>query len=355
MTNEAHLESYRVTLTTQSPVFVGSGTSVKKSEYCYFPDKQEACFLDKDKFFAFLVEKNLMEQYEEFIFSASGDLTRFLQSCGYGYDDIRGFMLYSTDAGDALDENKSIKDIHCFMRNQKNQAYIPGSSLKGALRTVLLTKLIADSRYPGTVDMRNKWSAQMAEQHYLNRLNLNPKRKGDILNDIMRTISVSDSEPIDNSNLTLCIKQDVAPDGRMKKINVVRECIRPGVDVHFALTIDKSYGDYISIEDLRTAIAQFADKYFKEYLRFFPGAKAGTVAPGSIFIGGGSGYFSKNIVYPILGHERALPVVADYMKFSFRNHKHEADLKLGISPKKLKCTSYHNARYQFGLCRIEIT
>lgn len=354
MLKQSHLETYQVILTTQSPVFVGSGTCIKKTEYCYYPNMRRAYIIDQNKFFHFLMENQLIDKYEEFVFSGNGDLAGFLRSCGYDHNDVSQFMLYSTDVGDALNETGANKDIHCFMRNQRQQAYIPGSSLKGALRTVLLTKMIAKQPYPNTsFTLWDKKAEKQMQQYYFHRLKLK-ENKRDLLNDIMRTISISDSEPIDNSAFTLCGKQDVAPDGSVKKINVVRECVKPGVEIRFALTIDKSFGKYISVEEIRAAIADYASYYHKEYLRYFPGAQAGTLPPNSIFIGGGSGYFSKNVVYPILGHERAVRAVSDFMRGKFPAVRHEIDLQLGISPRKLKCTSYRRMRYQFGLCQVEI-
>jgi len=353
MINESHIESYTITLTTLSPVFIGSNILLRKTEYCYYPKIQKALFLDREKFFNFLVEKNLLDEYEKFIFSERGNLARFMQELGYGYDEMSKLMLYSTDAGDALDENRSLKDIHCFLRNKKNEAYIPGSSLKGALRTVILRKMISDEKYPNPIKMRDKRDGKMVEQYYLNSLNLK-KKKSDILNDIMRTISISDSGPIDNSNMTLCKKIDIAPSGAAKKINVVRECIRPGVKINFALTIDKSFGRFLSVGDIRSAVSAYSDYYNREYLSFFPNAKTGLISSNSIILGGGSGYFSKNIVYPILGHDKAVSEIANYMKGRFRIHKHENDLRLGISPRMLKCTSHGNSLCQFGLCRVDI-
>jgi len=356
MIKESHLESYTITLTTQSPVYVGSNVCLKKTEFCYYPKIQKVLFLDRDKFLAFLIEKNLMDKYEQFIFSEKGNLALFMQDLGYGYTEMSRLKLYSVDAGDALDEKRSIKDIHCFMRNQKNQAYIPGSSLKGALRTVLLTKMIADGTYPYAMDinMGRKDGGKIIERNYFNTLTLSEKKKNDILNDIMRTVSISDSKTIDNSDMILCSKLDVAPNGLTRKLNVVRECVKPGVKIGFALTIDKSFGRFISVDEIRSSISAFSNYYNREYLRYFPSAKTAGALSNSIYLGGGSGYFSKNIVYPILGHEEAVVKVSKYMQQQFRNHNHENDIKLGISPGKLKCTSYHNVRYQFGLCRVDI-
>ncbi|HHW46875.1 MAG TPA: type III-A CRISPR-associated RAMP protein Csm5 [Clostridiales bacterium] len=356
MIKDSHLEIYKLTLTTQSPVFVGSGQTIKKTEYCYYPEKKQAIILDDEKFLSFLVKENLIEKYEQFIFSNSGDLAKFLQSCGYGYDDVSNLMLYSTDVGDALDDIHSKKNIHCFIRNHKNQPYIPGSSLKGALRTALLVKMVLNEPYPYPIKVGNKnEQSDIIEKYYLNVLNLKENKK-EILNDIMRTISISDSEPIDNSNMTLCSKHDIYPNGSQKKIAaVVRECVKPGIKINFILSIDKSFGRYISVDEILDAIAHFPMYYTNEYLRFFSGAKVGSVPPNSIYLGGGVGYFSKNIVYPLLGHSEAVKEVSNFMSRKFKGHKHFRAVKLGISPKRLKCTTFNNTRYQFGICSVEIT
>lgn len=354
MISEAHLETYHITLTTKAPVFVGSGAVIKKSEYCYFPNMQKAYILDRDKFFAFLVDNNLLEKYEEFIFISGSDLVWFLNRCGYNHKHVSEFTLYSADVGDALDESRSIKDIHCFMRNNKGQAYIPGSSLKGVLRTVLLTKMIADKKYPDYFDIKDKRAADRIERYYFNQLNLNFKKKEDMVNDIMRSVSISDSEIIADSDFTLCAKYDISPKGNKKRINVVRECVKPGVEIRFALTIDKSYGKYISVDDIRAAISAFSAYYAKEYMPYFTSSNVLRPEHNTIFLGGGSGYFSKNIVYPLLGHAKAVGEVSGFMKGKFSSHNHENDANQGISPRMLKCTTYRRGEYQFGLCHIDI-
>ena len=54
----AHLQEYTLTLTTLSPVFIGSGNSYQKTEYLFDPVKKMVHFIDKNCFFQFLSLRN---------------------------------------------------------------------------------------------------------------------------------------------------------------------------------------------------------------------------------------------------------------------------------------------------------
>jgi CRISPR/Cas system CSM-associated protein Csm5 (group 7 of RAMP superfamily) len=49
---------YKLILQTQGPVFIGTGSKLSKTEYCFLPKKKVISVLDDNKFINFLVEKN---------------------------------------------------------------------------------------------------------------------------------------------------------------------------------------------------------------------------------------------------------------------------------------------------------
>ena len=58
----------------------------------------------------------------------------------------------------------------------------------------------------------------------------------------MRGLSVSDSLPVDASCLTLCQKLDVGPSGGISsRVPMMRECLKPGTELHAALTLDDCF------------------------------------------------------------------------------------------------------------------
>ncbi len=353
MIKQDHLEVYDLILTTKAPLFIGSGRKYTKKEYLYDKNKQTFAIMDEEKLLKLLRNEKLLDSYENFILFTNDYLHNFFVNNHINGSEIESITLFSGSAGDALTD-KPLSEIQEFIRNKHNVPYCPGSSLKGALRTVLLTKLILQSPSPEYIDFRSKSRSKEAE--YLNILTYNKKNREDEVNSLMRAISISDSEPIEGSSMILARKDDISVSGKVKTINTIRECIRPGVEIRFKLTLDKSQLGKIDIRFIKDAIGEYGKFYKEIYVRKFnvPNEAVKEDFQNCIIIGGGSGYFSKNIVYSLLGRERALKVVTEIMKKKFKDHKHENDILAGISPHRLKHTTYQRKSWHFGVCSVEI-
>jgi len=346
---------YKLILQTQGPVFVGTGSKLSKTEYCFLPKGKVIAVLDDSKFINFLVEKDLINKYEAFVGQASvhpdnADLLRdFLLPNHITENNMKEFTKLIIRAVDALDSKHSLKEVYLFMRNARGKLYIPGSSVKGALRTALLTSMLIHKPYNGS--FTESKAAEILEASYLNKPQ--DDEKPSPLNSIMRGLSVSDSEPISQKNMILCKKNDLTTKNTVKSINLVRECIRPKVTVKFSLTIDKNIcvdwdKNYIlkCIED--------SGKFFKEtYLPSFKSFTGYVPESPLIFLGGGNGYYTKNIVYPAkakVHQQEAVEIVSRLMQKKFSKHYHQNDVQLGISPHTLKIAEYQNQKLLMGLC-----
>jgi CRISPR-associated protein Csm5 len=368
-----HLAKYQLVLTTRSPVFIGSGIEVTKKEYYYDHSKKHVHILNLEKFIRLIVDKELSDAYEAYVLRGASRvyLADFLREHRINRAEIAAITDYIIDSADALPPEHSLKGIKLFMRNACQQPYIPGSSLKGALRTALLVKMLhedgdkrklnADQFWTATKDRpgdRNnaKRAVEQIEENYINTLGLN-RRNGDAVNSLMRGISVSDSQPIrDIDAMILCGKNDLSITGNIKPLNVVRECLRPGVKVSFDLCLDSSILKKIDIDYIQSAIRDFGAYYAENFDSKFK-KPVGAVAEkfqDTLILGGGAGFFSKTIVYALLGQTRGLKFVSDYMQNQFRQHKHEMDLETGISPHRLKHTAYRRQSYHYGVCGVEI-
>ena len=253
-------------------------------------------------------------------------------------------------AADALDENHSLQKIQAFIRQADGRAYIPGSSLKGCLRTVLLTNmLLRDSNKAEPINIKQ------LESKYLHTLQITNKQS-DIVNSIMRGISISDSEPIDEKNMILASKIDSLPDGFENRINVVRQCIAPETKITFRLTLDQNIlSDANILTELREAIRAFDAFYIQEYNSHFAIKKEfeDLFRDDFIVLGGGSGFFAKNLIYPFYApnHAKAVETVSQSMQ---QKHKHEKDIEYGISPHTFKITEFDRFAYPIGLCQVTI-
>ena len=79
-----------------------------------------------------------------------------------------------------------------------------------------------------------------------------------------------------------------------------------------------------------------------------------------LVLGGGSGYFGKNVIYTRFGFEKGMKKVSDYMKTKtqFINGKkvftNSDDYGLRISPHILKITQYQGEMYHMGICDVDL-
>ena len=370
MNRNEHLETYNLKLITRAPLFIGSGKTCAKTDYVLSPNGAEIICLDQEKLFRLLTERNLADKYEEFILSGGTDMYGFLtDTCRIPWRDAEKLAQYRVKSGDALDRRHSLKIIQVFVRDGEGRAYVPGSSVKGALRTTFLyDRMSEDKEVPVDTDNRRRLKdSPINEAKYINTLRYVNDRKnktrGDMVSSIMQGVRISDSIPIDHARMMLADKNDAMPDGTVHKLNVCRECVRPDTEIDFVLTLDRSVvGDSVTAESLMNAINRFTWYYMDHYI--FDGENERFLAPeqmanvywdNSILLGGGAGFFSKTLAYPYFGG-RAGEMVQDFMANTFRRHGHERDLdRYGISPHTMKYAMYEGDLYPMGLCEVSIS
>ncbi len=123
----------------------------------------------------------------------------------------------------------ALKEIRECIRDAHGRPYIPGSSLKGALRTALLRALTGKRTFqrgdfgPSGKASEAKEAAKRLEQEQFGR---DPNR------DVLRAIHLSDSAPLSTAALTLQRVQMVP------KLNIDVEAIPRGARLTAALRID---------------------------------------------------------------------------------------------------------------------
>jgi len=370
-----HLAKYQLTLTTRSPVFIGSGLEVTKKEYYFDQRKKKVYILNLEKFINLIIDKDLLDAYEAYILRGAYNLylADFLRDHKVSQAELEDITDYTIDSADALPPEHTLKGIKLFMRNARQRPFIPGSSLKGALRTVILAKMLLDddSRRGENARLflsavrnqqpsyRNyaKQATEQLEESYINTLGLNRKRSEDAVNSIMRGILISDSQPIlEKDAMILCGKNDLSVSGYTKSLNVVRECLRPNLKVSFDLCADSSVPGGINVDYIKEAIRDFGSFYADHFSSKFkkPINDTAEKFQDTLVLGGGSGFFSKTLAYQLLGPAEGLKFVSNYMKAQFPRHKHERDLEIGVSPHSLKYTVYRNRSWHFGVCGVEI-
>lgn len=365
------LETYKIRINTLSPVFIGSGESITKKEYIFDRMNNKYYIFDSMKLTKGLSKRGLLNAYLDYLCNSSENLSSWFQINNIKKNDYLKYVKYELNAKDIDTELRgknsvSNKELICFVKNAYGLPYIPGSSLKGAIRTALLANDIMKNQ--------NKYSAQREKVMYsidsmkafnkrvlqremkeiemvsFNTLNRSDDRKNAV-NDIMTGIRISDSKPLVLDDIVLCQKVDLTLDGRSNKLPILRECIRPNTNIEFDLTIDTSLTTITAVDILK-AIEEFTIKCQNSFYSKFN--LKNNFEKRTLFLGGGCGFQSKTILSSLLRPADALNVTAKIMNASFRNHKHNRDVEKGISPHIRKCTYYQGELVDMGLCNFKI-
>ena len=369
-----YLKTYRIHLKVKGPVFIGSGKEFSKKEYIFWKYNQIA-IIDISKLYMELNRIHKLDDFEGFMLDSHQNLDQWIKRNHISPDIIKKCIKYTLDKGD-IDENRRKNVLLEFVKDPYGNPYVPGSSLKGMFRTIFLASQLMNHPQDYHIQKRQlkeKTFEPANRKYYLSRnigdieakafrqLKRNEQNRNDAVNDILSGFIVSDSEPLSVKDLTLTQKVDVHIKKGAKELPSIRECLKPGTDIVFTVTIDTSLCP-ITKKDIVESIHCFDNNYNDFFVE--PFADVNYIEEGSVFLGGGSGYASKTVIYPLFNDdkpEEAVRVVQQIMvnttsrdNRTRRNlHKHEDDLRLyGISPHTIKCTYYHDELLQMGLCQL---
>lgn len=363
-----YLKVYKATLHTLSPVFVGSGKEINKKEYRLVVPDQKVIVYDPGKLYTALKKIGKVKLYEDFLLNdPKSNLNYWMRENGVYPQDISTAIRYKIDWGDRMELGKSKTSILEFTKDPYGLPYIPGTSIKGMLRSILIGYEISNNKdkfNKSANDIKSfnrdrprstyyKHEADSVEQTAFRKLYRNEEHPRDAVNDVLQGLIISDSKPLSIDDLVLCQKIDCHRDGQEKSLNILRECLYPGTDIEFTITIDTQRCCY-DVETLMKAISEFNSVYHKVFTSKFGEAKN---ADDTVYLGGGVGFASKTFIYQMFGETEGIKTTVNVMKNTmnektFRMHKHSKDEQYGISPHVLKCTHYNGELYQMGKCKL---
>lgn len=360
------LKKYHGRLTVKGPTFVGNGEKLLKKEYVLSHYNTRINVLDQVKAYAFFKSKGMSSDYEKFMMNdPRSDLFHFMKDKRLGIQDIRSCFKYSLDAGDALQDHDNKREIHVFIKDPYGNPYVPGSSIKGMLRSILLdedimassdgyrseqTKIGTRLCSIGKVGKRElAQESNAVEVRCFNTLHRYDLKPYDAVNDIMSGVVISDSEPLSVEDLVICKKMDLRTDGKENPLPIARECLKPGTIIDFDMTIDTSIA-HIKSSDIMKAVRDFDDIYMECFSNKF---NVDALDGKSVFLGGGCGFVSKTFIYPLFGKDKGVQITADILEKQFRG-KHRNDRARNVSPHVMKCTRYEGKLMQMGLCQLTL-
>lgn len=371
---EQYLKVYPTHIKVDTPIFIGSGQKLGKKEYIHLFRQKKVIVPEFTMLYKTIERRRLEREYIKFMESYNRDpLAKWLRDRGLKDSDFNSLGGYQLDAGDAFISSKdrgketTPKNIDCFMKDAYGMPFVPGSSIKGMLRTCLLTYEIQNMDRNQKESVRNKirnnadtYGQRVNRNIYLKReteeieaqvfhtLDYVPEKRNNAVNSNMSGFIVSDSKPLTVKDLTLSQKIDVTMDGAEKPLPILRETLKPGTDISFSITIDSKSFPY-SIQDIKDAI-QVMGEVCQEH--FFDHFGMDTYREGSVWIGGGSGFLSKTIIYALFDHEEAVKITDQIFKITLAKnysvHKHNKDIRLGLAPHTCKCTRYDGMLLPMG-------
>ncbi|MEJ7542101.1 type III-A CRISPR-associated RAMP protein Csm5 [Staphylococcus intermedius] len=329
------IKTYEVKLKMLGPVHIGDGSIRTKHEYIHDYYQSTVHVVDKVKFIQYLKGKNLLNKYLDFLKNPTKNfrestLKFFLDQQKVKKSEWHKFVSFSQRVNLGKKENqknskKGLNDIHLMVRDGQKKVYIPGSSLKGALKTMIVAKY-------NNEDDKNYYSK----------------------------IKVSDSLPIEERYLSIYQKIDI--NKKDVGMPVYRECIEVGTEVSFQISIED---EVISIESLESCIKDFYHNYYEKWLIGFKETHGGrlfedgggfpdTKKHNIIYIGGGVGFASKTLYY-----QRHNYTIAKQKTFNILKKRHKNPYaKMRRIPRNvpivLKGTVNlaKNEYYQQGMCQI---
>lgn len=359
-------KNYIVRLTAKGPVHIGSGEIARKKEYVYNQKENRIDFLDMRKFTFLLMQEGLIESYHHFIQrdNHKKGLYEFLVDHDL-QKKYRSTIRYSLDSSAlSFRKGKPLNDIALAIKDPYANPYIPGSSLKGALIENLLYACALKNRDRLERKYRNRFAA--AREKYkrwraykeigeslsedLSRLLI-----GEHYKELGKYISVGDSVSVKKDNLILAQKSDliISPKGeaydKQNNLNLIRESIDRETELSFPLKLTDPHK--VSASKLLDAIEDTfieLDGLYRDLAGF------DEMQARHIYVGGGTGYISKTLVYSLFERDEAVDVAIDVLRANFKKHKREEDRAVKLAPRTVKMAKTVHGIEEMGLCKIDI-
>jgi CRISPR-associated protein Csm5 len=268
-------ETKTVELLTTAPVFIGSGEEINQTLYFHDKQKRNVYIANEGKILS--RSPAIREKYKALIMSVANHKTeqRGKEEQASLKNIITNFRQEPTDLCDEFftdEPGKITGDIQLFQSNHEG-CYIPGSSIKGAIRTLVLNHLLrhSDKKDFYQQQLKNSQSKDLAKQieDALLRCFHKQGERSSMLTDLFRAVRISDSQRIDDENFEIIEaatlnfekKQNERPQQQRpaqqrqqqprpedQKMKIIQQCLSANTPVQFYISLDLNL------------LAQFDDK-----------------------------------------------------------------------------------------------
>lgn len=283
--------TFQFSLLAMAPIHIGNGDKYTSREFIY--ENGYFYFPDMGKFYNRMVEKGYDQKFERFLQerkprASNNRLISFLLDNRISDRDFGGYRIketgFETEKNNIDSKLGTINEVSKFMRDAFGNPYIPGSSLKGAIRTILM-------------NTNPDWNNKNVVKDKKENKSLIPwgAKKGQEFNDLFNDIRVSDSKPFSNESLILVQKWDCSAKLlKVKPLPLYREAIASLTKVEFTITTTTAEAATL-IEKLEDKALEFYRGYKNFFLKDFPEDKIQDNIDYPIYLGAGSGAWTKTI------------------------------------------------------------
>lgn len=379
------IKSFKGIVVVDSPVHIGNGRAIEKNEYVYDPINKQVHVIDIPKLYTDLVPA-LQNRFEDFYIENRQDLKTWLKF-NRGWQDkeqYKKYISYSMATGTPIEVKErggfKLCEIKSFVKDPFIKPYVPGSSVKGLLRSALLSYVLHEQVNDFTSEIGKLLDEVFTEEK------VNPKKflrkeiialensifnswlrkkrssfigkelpAEDAVNCCLSGLIVGDSAPLTCDKLIVCQKIDQTPKGENKSLPIFRECLMSGTMVEFKLAIDNELCPF-SIDDIKKGITCYCndqrDGFYKKFIDY-----AAKDHEDCCYLGGGVGFVSKTVnqvICDIDGGNSSLEANDNIFyrtlnRKIYEIHHHNLDqVKFKVSPHMRKLTLYKNQYYDMG-------
>lgn len=298
------MNQFKINATVITPISIGNGSELSPYKD-YFIDNDKVHYIDENKLSQLLAkDPALMDTYVEGVANMDGNRSNF---------DLKGFVQnhLSINPLDIIRNSIEFRGnsnaklpINEAMKTPTGRPYIPGSSLKGAIKTALVYTDLEKT------DFGNKWKMDFFRQleriHFnqypkesflrtqlkneLNELEKTLKHKAEIQNkqtNLIERLTVSDSTTLEHDNLSVI-------DLERTKIPVRREALKVGSNFQFE--INSPIDDWGLFQEKLNRFASIADKSKEKLYNLIENSFDNQTDEAYLAIGFGKGVYLNSIL-----------------------------------------------------------
>ena len=357
-----HIERVRVKLRLLSPTHIGSGEKMGKKEMIY--DKVRNRLLipsmpDMIDFFAVRCPPKTLERYEYFLQqNTPEDLGSFLTRNYIRTDPLPDWIQRSVCVGADI---RRVNDLSLSVCNPEGRAYIPGSSVKGAMRTALIAARMTESeRVALAREFRENSRYEMAADSILRKLRADERRPAEPVNDILKGLSVSDSAPFAREDMVICQRLDLGiGEYEPKGLSTYSECIAPDSETDFYISIDHNILPSAFLKELEQALQFWDDLCYNSYDALFENGGS-DLADTSCWegiplrLGADTGFQTHSLVYRAFDGREAVDTANRILQNNFK-YTYKPKPNVQAAPYRQKVTMYDGKLYTMGRCEMILT